>query len=179
MLPAALRFELRPRRSRPLLRLALAVVCISSTAAVLFFVWQGQREIELLEQAVERARAQTPSASSVPASPQPTAAWLAESKRDERLFKLEVNDRLLEIERCTEHHGSVTRLAHDAAEGRTQMDVTLVSGEALAPMMECLNAGDGAHRWRLVSMSSAPDRAEVMCQLVGGVEDRSRGAQVQ
>lgn len=169
MLPAALRFELRPRRSRPLLRLALAAVGIASTAAFVFFVWQGQREIEQLEQAVERARAQTPSASSVPALPQPAAAWVAESKRDERLFKLEVNDRLLEIERCTEHHGSVTRLAHDAAEGWTQMDVALVASEALASMTECLNAGvGGVRRWRVVSITSAPagpERAPLMASL--------------
>lgn len=161
MLPPALRFELRPRRPRPWLRVLLAGLCVGLAAAVALVWWQRQGEVERLERAAHAIQAQVAASSAAPPASQPPAAWMAAAQQDGRLFALEADARLLEIERCTAERATVTRLVHDAAAGVTQVEATLQTGDVMAPLLECLNAGvTGPRRWRLASVTAAPAGGE-------------------
>lgn len=161
MLPPALRFELRPRRPRPWLRVVLAGLCVLVAGVMAFGWWQRQREIERLERETSESQAQLASRAPAPVASQSPPAWAAAAKQDGRLFELEADARLLEIERCTADRATVTRLVHDAVAGVTQVDATLQAGDALAPLLECLNVGiSGAQRWRLAGVSAVSGGGE-------------------
>jgi hypothetical protein len=157
MLPPALQFELRPRRPGPWLRVLLVGLCVGLAVVVALVWWQRQGEVERLERAAHAIQAQVTASSAAPPASQPPAAWMAAAQQDGRLFALEADARLLEIERCTAERATVTRLVHDAAAGVTQVEATLQTGDVLAPLLECLNAGvTGPRRWRLINVAASP-----------------------
>lgn len=160
MLPRDLQFELKPRRSLRWLRPAVAAACLLVAGVSALLLVPRQRELDRLRDELVRATqllaaAQQP----VPASA-PVPAWQAAAEQDGRLFALQLEARLLEIERCTETRATVSRIVHDETSGTTTLELRTADAGELSPMLACFNSsGDRAHPWRLSNVEAIPGTA--------------------
>jgi hypothetical protein len=155
MLPPALQFELRPRRRRIWLRVALAAACVAMAATVAMCWSTRQAKVDQLEELTSRVLEDTSKVSSEAPPVAPEGAWVAAAAQDGKLFALTADARLLEIERCTAERVTVSRIVHDEAAGTTAVEAMAESADAVTALIECLNAGAvGKHRWRIASVAS-------------------------
>lgn len=156
MPPPPLRFDLLPRRRRPWLKAALAVVCLSMAAAIAGMLLPRQTELERLRRETQQAR----SASERPAAVQVSTAsapWQAAADQDGRLFALTAEPRLLEIERCADDKVLVTRLVHDESVPLSTLELSVGASEQVSSLVACLNTGgDAMHHWRLTGVEAQP-----------------------
>jgi hypothetical protein len=157
MLSPDLRFELKPRRPLPWLRPGLVLACLLIVAALLVWLVPRQRQLDHLRDELEQATQQlAASRQPVPAS-EPAPAWQANAEQDGRLFALQLEPRLLEVERCTGPKATVSRIVHDELSGTTTLELNITDAAELSPMLECFNTSeDKAHPWRLSNVEAAP-----------------------
>jgi len=157
MLPRDLQFELTPRRTLPWLKPAVAVFCLLIAAALIAWLLPRQREIDRLRGDLERVTQQLAQARMPAPVSGPALAWQANADQDGRLFALQLEPRLLEIERCTGPKATVSRISHDETSGTTTLELSLADAAALSPMLECFNTSDDkAHRWLLSTVEALP-----------------------
>ena len=156
MLPPALRFDLRPRRSRLGLRLlAIAALAVAGAAAALCLTAR-QSELDRLALSTTQVREAAARLAPPAASASPPATWQAGAQQDAGLFALPADPRLLEIERCTDAKTVVTRIVHDAAAPGTSLELSVSDPQAVRGLLECLNQSDPREpKWRLLSVEAA------------------------
>jgi hypothetical protein len=156
MLPAPLQFELLPRQPSLVRRLALIALVLASAAGAAVVWSQGQSARDEVGRQLAQARAGAAGhAASATAPNLPTVS--SQETQDEALRELTVEQRLLEIERCTDATTIVTRLTHDEAAKVTTVELDVVAADRLAVLLECLNAAQGqAHAWRLGTVQALP-----------------------
>lgn len=157
MLPRDLQFELKPRRAVPWLKPAVASACLLLSGALLMWLLPRQRELDRMRGELDQAtRHLTEIRQPVPAAG-PAPVWQASADQDGRLFALQLEPRLLEVERCTGPKTTVSRIAHDEQSGTTTLELILADTAELASMFECFNtADDKAHPWRLANVEATP-----------------------
>jgi hypothetical protein len=150
MLPRDLQFDLKPRQPLPWLKPAVVGACLIVAGALLAWLVPRQRELDQLRNELEQATQQlAASRQPLPVSG-PAPAWQANAEQDGRLFALQLEPRLLEIERCTGTKATVSRIVHDELTGTTTLELSLVEATELSSMLECFNtSGDKTHAWRL------------------------------
>ena len=157
MLPRELQFELKPRRPLPWLKPAVTVSCLLIAAALIAWLLPRQRELDRLRGELDHTTRQLTEAR-MPATASGSApAWLANAEQDGRLFALQLDARLLEIERCTESRATVSRVVHDELSGTTTLELSIAGAGDLAPMLECFRTSDDkVHPWRLTHVEAMP-----------------------
>jgi hypothetical protein len=157
MLPRDLQFELKPRRPLPWLKPGLVVASMLIAAALLAWLVPRQQRLDRLRDELDQANRQLAELRQpVPASG-PTPAWQANADQDGRLFALQLEPRLLEIERCTGPKATVARIVHDELSGTTTLELSLVDAAELSTMLECFNTSDDkTHPWRLSNVEATP-----------------------
>jgi len=157
MLPRDLQFELKPRRVLPWLRPGLVTACLLIAAALLTWLVPRQQKLDRLRGELDQATRQLAEAQQpVPASG-PVPAWQVNAEQDGRLFALQLEPRLLEIERCTGPKATVSRIVHDELSRATTLELTLTDVAELSAMLECFNTSDDkTHPWRLSNVEATP-----------------------
>lgn len=157
MLPHDLQFELKPRRAVPWLKPGVLGICVLVAAALLAWLVPRQQKLDRLRDELDEAtRALTEMRQPAPASG-PAPAWQANADQDGKLFALQLEPRLLEIERCTGPKATVTRIVHDELSGTTTLELSLLEAAELSSMLECFNtSGDKTHAWRLSNVEATP-----------------------
>lgn len=159
MLPRDLQFELKPRRALRWLRPAAAASCLLIAAALIAWLLPRQHELDRLRGELDQTTRQLAEAR-MPVASGPALAWQANADQDRRLFALQLEPRLLEIERCTGPKATVSRISHDEMSGSTTLELSLADAAELSPMLECFNTSDDkAHRWLLSTVEALPATA--------------------
>lgn len=157
MLPRDLQFELKPRRALPWLRPGLVLACLLIAAALLAWLVPRQQKLDRLREELDQATRQLAEARQPAPASGPAPAWQANADQDGRLFALQLEPRLLEIERCTGPKATVSRIVHDEPSGTTTLELSIADAAELAPMLECFNTSDDqTHRWRLSNVEATP-----------------------
>lgn len=157
MLPRDLQFELKPRRALPWLRPGLVVACLLAAAALLAWLVPRQQKLDRLRGELDQATRQLADARQPAPASGPVPAWQANADQDGRLFALELEPRLLEVERCTGPKATVLRIVHDELSGTTTLELSLADVAELSSMLECFNTSDDkTHPWRLSNVEATP-----------------------
>lgn len=157
MLPPDLQFELKPRRPLPWLKPAVVATCLLVVAGALTWLGLRQRELDRLRNELEQATQQLAAANQPMPASGPAPAWQANAEQDGRLFALQLDSRLLEVERCTESRATLSRIVHDESSGTTTLELSIAGLGELSPMLECFKTSDDeAHQWRLTHVEAVP-----------------------
>lgn len=161
MLPRELQFELKPRRPLPWLRAALLLACLLVCAALVAWLVPRQQKLDRLREELDLATRQLAESQRPAPASGPAPAWQANAEQDGRLFALQLEPRLLEIERCTGPKATVSRIVHDEQAAVTTLDLVIADSAELSSMLECLNTSDDkAHPWRLSHVEAMPAAAQ-------------------
>lgn len=150
MPPAPLQFELLPRRRKPWLRPLSVGLLVFAGGVAAIWLWPRQLRLAELQTQLDAMQASTSMPANAPA-PRAPAAWMAAAEQEQALFALPLEPRLLEIERCTEGLGVVTRIVHDGSSGATTVELNLPDPARIPALLECFNTGaePGGLHWRL------------------------------
>ncbi|HYE71063.1 MAG TPA: hypothetical protein VD932_06015 [Aquabacterium sp.] len=137
--------------------LAVSAACAAVAVASAAILWNMQRQAgHELERALASVR-QNPQAS---APPEPAYAPIA--REAAKLMQRPIDGWLRELERCQPEQARLRELRVDAKGGRVAAQVELQGDLALAPWLQCLNAGLNSPVWRTGHVSAATDAVASM-----------------
>jgi len=132
--------------------LALSAVCAAAAMSSAALLWNMQRQAK---QELERALASSRPVAPVGLPAEPVYAPMA--REAAKLMQRPIDGWLREIERCQPEQARMRDLRVDAKAGRVVAQVELQGELALAPWLQCLNAGLESPVWRTMQVGGATD----------------------
>lgn len=127
-----------------------AVLALASTAALWHLQRQSQSEWQRALQVSQRPLLPPPA---------PEPAYASVAREAMTLMQRPIDGWLRELERCLPERARVRELRVDARAARVMAQVDLQGELALAPWLQCLNAGLESPAWRVSQVGAATDAA--------------------
>lgn len=144
--------DLRPRRPlrwlRPLTVGLLAVAALVAAGAL------AERELVLRASEAALLESEAASAIAMAGASSPSSVDPAAVAGERLVLAMELNTRLLAVERCATDAVRAESFRHDSQAARSELTIQAASVVAMDEFRECLNAGDGSEQWSALAIES-------------------------